>query len=281
MEGFLRLIEGMLKKELTHRVNAGLVAVRNQVKFFCDNFGRVNSKCKSDDSIVTFVDFAITERIFKELREQFASDQYFSEEGDVSEEPTAVAGKFAWLLDPVDGTENYALGMPFCAISLALLYKGKPVYGWIYDHSRQSILHGGGSYGCFQDGKKISLPKGEEPLSGRSLIALHFSRSPYLVGCDVSELVQAHRSRYLGSGALSLLYTGLGYFEGSFDVKVKPWDIAAALPILELAGRKIHFFGEACFPLAHFHPEMEACPYFAGTDSFCRWIERIMVKQKV
>lgn len=262
-----------MKKEITHRINAGLVAMRNQIKFFSDNFGRVSSQAKHDASIVTFVDFAITEKIFAELREQFAKDQFFSEESDLGEKEETVESVFSWLLDPVDGTENYALGMPSCAISLGLLCKGVPIYGWIFDFSRSSIYHGGEGYGVFQDSKKLSLPDNDEPMGATSLIALHFSSGAKVEGFDLEALVESYRSRYLGSGALSLLYTGLGLFSGSFDMKVKPWDIAGAFPILQASGRMIHFLKNTPFPMTAFHPRMDACPYFAGSPAFCDWIE--------
>ena len=53
---------------------------------------------------------------------------------------------FAWVIDPIDGTNNFALGFPLCAISLALLYRGTPIYGFVYDYSTQSLIEGGEDY---------------------------------------------------------------------------------------------------------------------------------------
>ena len=105
--------------DLKHRVNAARVAVLDQVEFFTRYFGEVNSEWKPDDTRVTFADFAISERIIAELRSSFPEDDFCSEESNPQDECITLSGKYAWILDPIDGTNNYALGIPMCAISLA------------------------------------------------------------------------------------------------------------------------------------------------------------------
>ena len=130
-----RQAKAQLDAQMRHRINAGRVAVRNQVAFFGRQFGDVSSEWKEDDTRVTFADFAISEKIFAELRQNFPQDDYCSEEASPLDETLALEARFAWVVDPIDGTNNYALGCSFCAISLALLLDGVPVYGFIYDHS--------------------------------------------------------------------------------------------------------------------------------------------------
>ena len=119
---------------LRHRINAGRVAVRDQIAFFGRQFGQVASEWKEDDTRVTFADFAISEKLFAALRRDFAGDDFCSEESSPLDEELVLDADFGWMVDPVDGTNNYALGFPICAISLALLHRGTPVYGF-YDHS--------------------------------------------------------------------------------------------------------------------------------------------------
>ena len=82
------------------------------------------------------------------MRRDFAKDDFCSEESNPQDEVMPLNANFAWVVDPIDGTNNYALGVPLCAISLGLLYAGEPIYGFIYDHSTRSLLEGGRSTAC-------------------------------------------------------------------------------------------------------------------------------------
>ena len=123
-------------------MNAARVAIRNQTGFFNQQRGRVVSEWKPDETRVPFADFAISEKVCEELRRSFPEDQFLSEESGLLDEVVPVESRYAWVLDPIDGTNNYALGMSACAISLALLKQGKPVYGLIYDGSTGELCNG-------------------------------------------------------------------------------------------------------------------------------------------
>src|SRR5207237_1504583 len=121
----------MPSSELLSRIAAAERAVLAQTDLLHREFGRAESKWKSDGTRVTAVDVAISEGIFRELRAQFPADQYFSEELADTDAPIAVMARFSWVLDPIDGTNNFALGIPHCAISLALCEYGEAIYGVI------------------------------------------------------------------------------------------------------------------------------------------------------
>src|SRR4051812_5432220 len=143
----------MSTPELLARIEAAKRAVLAQTALLHREFGRAESKWKSDGTRVTAVDVAISEGIFRELLAQFPPDQYFSEELADTTEPIAVTAQFCWVLDPIDGTNNFALGIPHCAISLGLFEHGEPVYGVVYDLSRKVLMHGGPGIGAW-DGEK-------------------------------------------------------------------------------------------------------------------------------
>ena len=82
-----RQAKAQLEDQMRHRINAGRVAVRDQVPFFGRQFGDVSSEWKEDDTRVTFADFAISEKIFAELRQNFPQDDYCSEEASPLDEP--------------------------------------------------------------------------------------------------------------------------------------------------------------------------------------------------
>ncbi len=253
--------------KLRHRINAGRVAVNSQRAFFKRQFGQVSSEWKQDATRVTFADFAISENLSVALRRDFPEDAYCSEEANPQDEVQILDSEFAWVVDPIDGTNNYALGFPVCAISLALLHKGIPVYGFVYDFSTDSLLEGGPKAGVFRDQKKIMHP--HQSKDAQILIGLHFPLDGELLD-RLKPLMTRYRVRCIGSGSLSAALVATGYLTGVVDSRVKVWDIAAAYAICAGAEVKFEFLGQSPFPLKEFHPEMEYCPYFAGTETFCQ-----------
>lgn len=259
--------------QLRHRINAGRVAVKGQSAFFGRQFGQVASEWKEDDTRVTFADFAISENVFAELRRDFAEDDYCSEEASPQDEVLALGNDFAWVIDPIDGTNNYALGFPICAISLALLHNGVPVYGFLYDFGTDSLLEGGAGFGVLRNQKKVYRDR--MAADAQTMLGLHFPMDVELLD-QLKPLLAKYRVRCLGSGALTAAYVATGYLTGVVDFRVKVWDIAAAYALCMGAEVEFDFLGESPFPLKHFHPQMDFCPYLAGTESFCKELQAVL-----
>ena len=143
-----------------------MAAVQAETALLHREFGRAESRWKSDGTRVTAVDIAISENIFRALRARFPEDQMFSEELPDGTAPIPVTSRFGWVMDPIDGTNNFALGIPYCAISLALIERGEPVYGVVYDLGRRVLMHGGPGFGMFDGGEEGRLagePEHGEP----------------------------------------------------------------------------------------------------------------------
>src|SRR5437764_8390250 len=104
----------MSSPDLLARIEAAKRAVLAQTELLHREFGRAESKWKFDGTRVTAVDIAISEGIFRELAVQFPADQYFSEELADTENSIHVRARFSWVLDPIDGTNNFALGISHC-----------------------------------------------------------------------------------------------------------------------------------------------------------------------
>ncbi|MCC5834296.1 MAG: inositol monophosphatase [Opitutales bacterium] len=256
---------------LRHRVNAGREAVKNQLRFFRQQFGAVLSEWKSDDTRVTFADFAISEKVFKELRQSFPEDHFCSEESNPSDEVIQLSSRYSWVLDPIDGTNNYALGIAFCAISLALLKDGEPVFGLIYDFSRDELIQGGPGFGIQRGNGPWRLPAAA-PLEERSaVVGAHFPFPPEHLPA-LAPLLGRFRLRSFGSGALNLAYTALGVLDGCIDFKVKVWDIAAAVALIRTTDRQLFFMDAQPFPLREFHAEAPTIRYIAGSPAFVDWM---------
>ena len=255
---------------LRHRVNAARVAVRNQMDFFLQQRGRVASEWKPDETRVTFADFAISEKLLAELGRSFSGDQFLSEESGLMDEVVPLEARYAWVLDPIDGTNNYALGMAFCAISLALLKKGVPVYGLIFDGSRGDLIEGGPGLPLLLNGKRIQPI--EKPFETRSsIVGLHLPIPEGRMEA-YQPLLEGVRIRSLGSAALQLAYVALGRLDGSVDERVRLWDIAAAHALMAASGRMLEFLSDPPFPVTAFRMEGPFIRYIAGSESFLKHV---------
>lgn len=258
---------------LEKRIKAGYEAVDSKVAFFQKLFGNVESRWKSDRSRVTEADLTISREIEKQILGAFPEDQFFSEETQELDQPVSLTAEFVWIIDPVDGTNNFALGMAMCAISLGLLRNGMPVYGFVYDASRRLIMHGGKGCGAFEGENMFS------PSQRRETDELFAAFDGFSSG-GVFDLLVALRGkgikvRNVGSGTLHLAYTANGLLDGSFSNRVHVWDIAAAYAFCQAVGSEVHFFNDSLFPLTAFDLKAPRVYYYAGTSVFCRKVEKI------
>ena len=264
-----RQSRSIYEANVKHRINAGRIAVRKQIAFFSRQFGQVASDWKKDYTRVTFADFAIAERVSASLRRDFSKDIFCSEEANPLDEILELNAEFAWMIDPIDGTNNFALGFPICSISLALLYDGEPIYGFIYDHGTGSLYEGGCGYGVRINSQKVE--RDQMLTNAQVMLGLHFPMTSGQLE-RLKPMMEKYRCRCIGSGALTATYVAIGYLSGSIDYRVKVWDIAAAYVLCKAVGVGFHFLKNSPFPLERFHPTMDFCPYYAGTDAFCKEI---------
>jgi myo-inositol-1(or 4)-monophosphatase len=252
--------------ELVSRIEAAKRAVLAQTEFLHREFGRVESRWKSDGTRVTAADIAISEAIFRELGAQFPADQYFSEELADTDAPIPVTARFSWVLDPIDGTNNFALGIPHCAISLALVEQGEPIYGVVYDLSRRVLMHGGPGYGM-HDGERLAHVSNTPP-HRESLIGFHSPFDKTLLPLAEGVLAQ-FKIRGLGSATLHLAYVAAGLLDGAVDYNVKIWDLAAAIPLCRAAGGEVRFINGEQLPMRQFDLKMKRIIYVAGGPVMC------------
>ena len=218
-------------------------------------------------------DLAISGAILGDLKAQFPDDQEFSEESTDATQPIAVTARFCWVLDPIDGTNNYAAGIPYCAISLALLEQGVPIYGVVYDFARRTLIHGGPGIGAF-DGEEVAHVRRDLP-QGSSLIGFHSPYDKALV-TQAESIIQHFKIRGLGSSTLHLAYVGIGLLDGVVDHNVRVWDIAAAHAIALGGGAGIHYLRNNPFPLEQFSLQPPRIHYVAGNAEVCARLKELM-----
>ncbi|MBP8961957.1 MAG: inositol monophosphatase [Opitutaceae bacterium] len=255
------------------RIEAAQRAVLAQTELMHREFGRAQSQWKSDGTRVTPVDLAISANIFRELGEQFPEDQFFSEELTQVDAPIPVTARFSWVLDPIDGTNNYAMGIAHCAISLALLENGQPIYGVIYDMSRRSLIHGGPGFGVKDGGREVHVLAGG--LHRQALIGFHSPISHDYSG-QAQRVIGSLKIRGLGSSTLHLAYVAAGILNGTIDHNVRIWDIAAAVPLVWAAGGSVEFLNGEQFPMREFNLKMSRIVYLAGSAETCRELRAIL-----
>ena len=203
--------------------------------------------------LVTNCDTLSQKMIFERLTAAFPGHGILAEEG-LSH---AIDSEYRWVVDPLDGTTNFAHRLPFFCVSMALEHRGKIILGVVYDPVRDEMFTAAAGRGAYLNGKKIRV----SVISNltRGLVATGF---PY----DVREsrinnirhfnnfLTRAQAVRRLGSAAIELCYVGCGRLDGFWELKLKPWDASAGGLIVQEAGGKVtDFAGGAYNP---YHPEV-------------------------
>lgn len=262
-----------MDKEIERRIAAARRTVTARVGFLHDEFHRAKSSWKSDGTRVTTADIEISEAILRELAAEFPEDQGFSEEAGHGVKSMAVTARFCWVLDPIDGTNNYAIGIPCCAISLALLEQGTPVYGAVYDLGRRTLIEGGPGLGTFDAGTGVHARR--EPPNSGSTIGFHSPYNKALVS-QAAPLIEEFKIRGLGSSTLHLVYVGIGLLDGVLDHNVRVWDIAAAHAIALGGGAEVHYLKNNPFPLRNFDLDAPRIHYFAGNAQVCARMKELM-----
>ncbi len=221
---------------LTTAIEAVIHAGDLQMAQFGRDF-RIDKKGTID--LVTEVDVAI-ERMFRDLvAERFPDHVVLGEEmgGSVS-----IPSGPCWVFDPIDGTTNFAHGLPIFCASLALEIDGVGEVAAVYDPNRKELFTAERGGGAFLNGRPIRVSKAAVLVD-----ALLVTGFPYDVHERVAEIVGlfgafvgcARAVRRLGSAAIDLCYVAAGRFDGFWESDLKPWDIAGGSLIVTEAGGRV------------------------------------------
>lgn len=197
-------------------------------------------KLKGISNLVTQVDKLSEENILKSIEDNFPNHSILTEELGLINKNS----EYIWIVDPLDGTTNYAHNFPFFGISIALIRNEEILLGLIYDPIRDELFYAMKDEGAYLNERRIKVSETEK--INDSLISFAF---PYELSLDEKNFLpfinfssRTHGIRRTGSAALEIAYVGCGRLDGFWAKKLKPWDIAAGIIIVEEAKGKVTDF---------------------------------------
>lgn len=232
-------------------------------------FECVGRSFKADGSVLTEADLAMDRRLQQALASQWPEIGFLSEEMGVDEQTALLAeGQPLWCLDPLDGTSNFAAGIPFFGVSLALIEAGQPVVGVIHDPVRDECVYASRGGGCFRNGERLQLEPRDTPLS-KAIALVDFKRLKPELRRACAERPPWHSQRNFGSCALEWAWLAAGRGDVYLHGGQKLWDFAAGTLLLEEAGGfSATLEGESVFRAAMAPRSVVASP---DAELFAAW----------
>jgi len=211
-------------------------------KKYFRNLSTAGAENKTDASgyqgIVTQADLEAESAIIATIREYFPKHQFMAEEGYTDQ----ISAEHLWIIDPIDGTNNFAHGIPHYAISVAYYKRGIAQCGCVLaPETRDEFIAMEGD-GAWHNGQRISVNQHRTLSETMLAVGFYYDRGAMMRAtfAAIEECFQhdIHGIRRMGTAALDIVQVGLGRFGGYFEYQLSPWDFAAARLFLEEAGGK-------------------------------------------
>jgi myo-inositol-1(or 4)-monophosphatase len=223
----------MYKETLIEATNAGAIELK---KYFNGKFS-ISHK-EGINNLVTEADFASDRAIKSVIKTAFPDHRIVSEEtaDKISE------SDYRWIIDPIDGTVNFANGIPICCVSIGLEYQGEMLMGAVYNPNLNEFFFAEKGKGAFLNNEKISVSHKAEVstsclVTGFPYNYLDQPNGPLQV---FSKLIKRGIPvRRLGSAAIDLCWVAAGLFDGFYEHELHAWDSAAGFLIVEEADGKV------------------------------------------
>lgn len=222
-------------------------------------------KSKGAEGIASIADEKSEEFIINQIKEKFPKHYILSEEDYSNNKKSsfkkAKESDFAWVIDPLDGTNNFVNGIPIYAVSIGLLQKGKPILGVVYNPTSGECFFASKGQGAFLIDFRINPFKKYELINKpnkKNMSECIFSPAPVYetdklfdqqLSVFKKNIIGCRAVRRLGSAALELCYVANGNFDGYWEKSLKPWDVAAAgIICLEAKIKLTDFNGKSYTP---------------------------------
>src|SRR5688572_26229147 len=205
---------------------------------------RVDKKGTID--LVTEVDVAIEQSFRQMIAGRFPDHEVLGEDlGGKKDVPPGAC----WVFDPIDGTTNFAHGLPIFCSSIALEIAGVPEVAAVYDPTRKELFSAERGGGAFLNGIPLRVSAADDLVDAMLVTGFPYDvhdRVDEIVGLFAAFVGRARAVRRLGSAAIDLCYVAAGRLDGFWESDLKPWDVAGgALIVAEAGGRITDLFGES------------------------------------
>lgn len=216
--------------------NTAVTAARAAGLMLRENLGKAGRiDFKGSVNIVTEMDRKAEDLILEAIKKDFPGDAVLTEE----RAEIVTGSPRRWIIDPLDGTTNYAHGFPFFCVSIGFEDAGDTKLGVVYNPMLDELFIAEKGKGAYLNDKRIHVSSTDD--LGRSLLATGFpydlrQSSENNLDHFANFAVKAQAIRRAGSAALDLSYTACGRFDGFWEMKLHPWDVAAASLIVKEAG---------------------------------------------
>lgn len=199
----------------------------------------LNIQLKGKNDLVTDADLASEQKIIEVIRNSFPDDEFLAEE---SEEQQHLPEGRVWIIDPIDGTTNFAHGFPVYCVSIALWEGGAPKVGLVLEVKHGELYTAIAGEGAWLDGEPIQVSSLEDPEA--SLLGTGFPYDDFSLVKEYLDLFDyfmkhTHGVRRPGSAAYDLCTVACGRLDGFFEYSLHAWDVAAAVLIITEAGGKV------------------------------------------
>ncbi len=243
---------GLNKRELDFLLQTARIAAEGGGKILMEHYGRINSiESKSNEGdLVTNADIESEEYLLKYLQDKTPNIKIHAEEsGFIGEQ-----SELMWCIDPLDGTTNYAHGYPFFATSVGLTWKNIPLLGAISVPYMKEIFWGAPNIGVFCNNKAITASSCKTLSSSLLVTGFAYDRhgrldNNYAEFCRLTHLTRGVRRG--GAAAVDLAFVAAGRLDGYWERGLSPWDLAAGVALVELAGGVIGDYKGGSFNLSN------------------------------
>jgi myo-inositol-1(or 4)-monophosphatase len=238
------------QKDLSGMLETAIVAARLAGQHAMEEMNYIKAVKKSENELVTQADAQCQRIIIQRIRETYPDHGFIAEEGEkgkMFKRAPLVEPAVWWVIDPIDGTNNFAHGIPVFAVSVAALAEGEPVVGVVFQPATESMFTAVRGGEAQLDGRRLSA--GEEEIGPLTSVGLdsHFNDTLPPWVCD---LIRRSRFRNFGTTALHLAYVARGGLVAALMCTPKLWDIAAGTVIAEAAGAMVtDWDGKKIFPI--------------------------------
>lgn len=214
-------------------------AARQAGEYICSKWGTgVAFELKGDINLVTEVDKHAEKIIVEHILSVFPDHDIMGEEGQAARKNS----EYKWIIDPLDGTTNFAHSYPLFAVSIALEHKGEIVVGVVYDPLRRELFSASRGNGAFLNGNPIRVSAVKT--LGSALVGTGFAYNVRETKDNnlrefANMIMHAQGVRRDGVAAIDLCYVACGRYDAFWELNLFPWDVAAGVLVIREAGGRV------------------------------------------